>query len=302
MNVIIDADNLFWRAFHGAGLGKSAVPVTPDEAETRSIAGFLISVDGIARTVDGLSKRLARTRDRLYRSLSFAFDRCGAREVEFPWYKESRRSRKEDSVTASLREAACCGLYRLRMSILPGVGFRSVFSQEGREADDVIASFCANNPGRGTLIVSSDHDLYQLLSAGAVSVYDPGTKAIVTHDSFTREYGIAPAKWPAVKALGGCSADDVLGASMVGEKTAIKFLTGRLEKKTSPYRRCADFFKTKEYKDNLRVVTLPFPGTREFRVVEDNAVDPGKWSRLLREFGVSVSECGMDLLYERDET
>ena len=74
-------------------------------------------------------------------------------------------------------------------------------------------------------------------------------------------------------------------------------MTARLEKTPSVWKRCAEFTNTERFKDNLRLITLPFPGTRKFDVTSDN-FSPADWRRALREFGVASAPAGMDCLYE----
>lgn len=214
--------------------------------------------------------------------VAWTFDRgCDKRREIFSQYKRNRhkdQSPEERQAFSNLRKQ----LYRLRTRYLPEIGFKNVLSQDGYEADDIIASVCDNLPkGEEAIIVSSDEDLFQLLGPRVCMWLLKGK--IVTADSFTRQWGICPAKWPDVKALAGCRGDGVIGIKGVGEKTAVKFLTGKLKPDTKAFQ--AIVAGTNVWNFNLDLVRLPFVGTEPCHLQEDN-VSQGAWDEIMDELGM----------------
>ena len=95
----------------------------------------------------------------------------------------------------------------------------------GYEADDVIGTLAkrAEKEGFEVRIVSTDRDLYQLLS-DRVSVWLPdGT--LVTPETVRKKYGVDPERWVEFRALVGDPSDNIPGVKGIGEKTAAKLLS-----------------------------------------------------------------------------
>ena len=113
------------------------------------------------------------------------------------------------------------------------MGFTTL-SQEGFEADDIIASLvqCAKQKGIQVKIVSHDKDLYQLIDDGKVVLYDPIKKEEIDEEKATKKFGIPPKLIGDYLALVGDSADNIPGVKGIGPKTAVKLLNafGSLEK------------------------------------------------------------------------
>src|SRR6185436_3339106 len=133
-------------------------------------------------------------------------------------------------------------------------------AQDGYEADDLNASICHAHPKRRKVIVSADSDLYQLLQdnwprKGSTRVYHPITQITLDAGGFEIRYGINPQQWARLKAIAGCSSDEIPGVPGVGEKTAAKFLQGN-----GGPRSVGIAFEAKLINRNLQLTTLPFPG------------------------------------------
>jgi len=148
------------------------------------------------------------------------------RKKLYPEYKEKR----DDKPELEIRMLGICReqLQKLKLQILPAMGFRNIFEVKGYEADDLMASITQRNEGE-YVMVTSDSDMYQCISE-TVSMYDPDPRRLklTTIESFTREYGIHPKQWRKVKCLAGCATDEVKGIKGVGIKTAIKYLQDEL--------------------------------------------------------------------------
>jgi len=208
-------------------------------------------------------------------SLSHGDDPTG---VTFRKKKRKEASEDEKAAYASLRKQ----LEDLRTHVLTDMGFVNVFSQKGFEADDLIASVALRCPKNSeAIIVSSDEDLYQLLGSNRM-IWNPHKKKILNRKWFKEEYGIEPSQWRTVKALAGCSSDNVPGIPGVGEKTAIKFIKREIKKGTKTY----DKFENAEtiIKRNLPIVKLPYPGTGK-PIPKRDKITVESWNMVMEGFG-----------------
>lgn len=198
-------------------------------------------------------------------------------------YKRKPLPAALDEFRSKVRSDCLRQLKHLKESLLPQIGFVNLFSQEGYEADDVIASVCLNHPKEQKIIVvSTDEDLYQLIDRGRVVIYDHANKQFVDEAMFGDRYGIHPRNWPDVKAIAGDTSDNIKGVHRIGEKTAIKWLRGEVEKGDAYNRLMADDGKTHER--NLLLVKLPYPGTRLFPV-KDDKVTLASWNLSMKRLG-----------------
>lgn len=140
------------------------------------------------------------------------------------------------------------------------VGF-NVLKYEGYEADDLIAYVCEIADGVAGVdhveIVSTDKDLYQLLSGQRVVMVSPKTKAEYTELDFILEYDLTPSMWPMLKAVMGDKGDNVIGVEGVGLKTATRYLSG--DKISSTLNARIDTaIQEGQIEMNLKLVKLPF--------------------------------------------
>jgi DNA polymerase-1 len=95
-------------------------------------------------------------------------------------------------------------------------------TMEGHEADDVIASYCELlKKDNNIVIVTSDHDYYQILDHG-VMIWDGMKEEYITEHSFRSKNGIEPLQHIDVGALMGDKSDDIAGIPGWGEGTSIK--------------------------------------------------------------------------------
>jgi len=94
----------------------------------------------------------------------------------------------------------------------------------GFEADDVIGTLAkrAEREGYEVVIVSSDRDLFQLLS-DRVSVWLP-TGETMTPEKVEKKYGVPPSAWVDYRALVGDPSDNIPGVKGIGPKTAAKLI------------------------------------------------------------------------------
>ena len=268
-HLVLDVSFLAWKAFY------TTPGLTHDDLPTGVLFGFL-------RDVKNLEEQFRTDRT------VFCFDGPGKgrREKMHSFYKQKRREKyltmsEEDKLLhRGMREQ----VLRLRTKVLKALGYRNVLWQKGREGDDVIASVCQDvvDSGLGTVvIVSSDKDLWQCLRP-EISVWN--TKKIVTANSFTAEWGLSPMQWADVKAIAGCGGDEVPGIVGIGEKTAAKFLGGKLKDTTKAWQKIVD--GNRIWRRNLPLVSLPLPGTHTFLLRDDRVTDE-RWDRVTAGMGMT---------------
>lgn len=220
--------------------------------------------------------------------IAFAFDRgTGCRKQILPTYKDCRAKAHENDTEEEQqsRRNFYLQVRRLREQYLLQLGFRNVFSQEGYEADDIIASLAKSSIGEdGTaVIISSDQDLWQCINEN-VSCYNPYTKQLVDRKAFLAKWEIDPAIWSSVKALAGCSGDDVPGLRGIGELTAAKYYQGKLKPESAAYKKITGE-GVDVYARNIKLVRLPFEGTEVFKLQQDK-VTAEKWNDLANRLGM----------------
>lgn len=220
--------------------------------------------------------------------LVFCFDYGRSiRERYLPTYKETRKKVRAAMSTKDrdIHNAFLDQVDLIRKRYLKEVGFRNVFWWKGYEADDIIASLALHSlrDDEEAIIVSGDHDFYQLLSK-RVSCWNPITKKTTTLASFQQEWGVTPKDWIDVKAIAGCGTDDVCGIDGVGEPGAAKFLRGELPKHHKKYKKIVE--QEHIWKANRRLVRLPFEGCPEWDLVDDELTE-SSWISLAKELGFS---------------
>ncbi|MDD3392508.1 MAG: DNA polymerase I [Bacilli bacterium] len=115
----------------------------------------------------------------------------------------------------------------LAKEILTYMGIK-YYEIDNYEADDIIGTFaryCVLDKDVIGTIVSSDHDLLQLIS-NEVDIKLLKQKDYIRYnpESFYDEYKIEPIKIIDLKALQGDSSDNIPGVKGIGEKTALKLL------------------------------------------------------------------------------
>jgi 5'-3' exonuclease len=226
------------------------------------------------------------------RSLQQLHEKFNPTKVVFAWdsnksfrkevYSDYKKKTPIEEEKEDIAQALRLGLPQfavIRKEILPRLGFKNSFIQTGIESDDIMAIIARDYaPQYQITIVTGDHDLYQTIN-NRVSIYHPIDKKLVTIDSFTKEMEIRPNQWAWVKAVAGCSSDNVRGIRGVGEKSAIKYLNGKLK----GIKKDAIFMY--DPTPNLLLVSLPFPKTHSVELVEDE-LDMGAFEGVCLDFGL----------------
>ena len=269
--LFLDVNYLAHRAFYSTG------HLTYKEIRTGVIYGVL-------RDILNLQELHCTNR------IAFCFDSKASKRKEiYPNYKGTRAAKYAamDEETRRTWEEFREQIQLLRREYLPSLGFRNIFCQKGYEADDLIASLCLTLPEdcRG-IIVSGDGDLYQCLT-DRISMWHPAKQKTVTSRSFRSTYGVDPIQWSQVKAIAGCTSDDIKGVKGVGEKTACAWLRGKLKPKQKTYQKISEGIAI--HNQNIQLTRLPFPGTKPMKLTRDK-FDPKAWKQLTKRFGLRSLE------------
>lgn len=246
-----------------------------------------LSYDGDATGVMyGFLKALSTFQD-LFGTSRFVFcwdSNTSKRKEIYPVYKANREREytdEEKEFDKQFRRQ----MKKLRTRYLPMIGFKNVFVQCGYEGDDVIASIALHlSNDDEAVIISNDHDLYQCI-AHNISFFNPQKCRVLTLQGFKKKYGIKPHEWALVKAIAGCTTDNVAGIYRVGEKTAIKYLQGRLSSKCNTWKDITNLTGKIIFDRNFPLVKLPMRGTQRFSLRRDRLSEQG-WKDVVKILGM----------------
>jgi DNA polymerase-1 len=96
---------------------------------------------------------------------------------------------------------------------------------KGFEADDIIYTYAdyAAKWGGEAVVVSSDHDFYQVLKPG-VKIYDAMKDETWSAERFSKEFGFSPSLWVDVGGIMGDKGDNIFGVEGWGPVTTYKYI------------------------------------------------------------------------------
>ncbi|MFJ4045192.1 DNA polymerase I [Microbacterium sp. NPDC089987] len=204
--MVVDGHSLAYRAFF-------ALPVenftTKDNQHTNAIYGFL-----------SMLVNLIKAEKPTHMAIAFDTSRHSFRTDEYPEYKATR----------SETPGEFKGQIPLLQDCLAAMSI-PVLTQEGIEADDVLATLAKQGSEQGydVLVVSGDRDTIQLVNDDVTLLYPnvQGVSQLKRYDPATvhERYGVRPEQYPDIAALVGETSDNLPGVPKVGEKTAVKWLT-----------------------------------------------------------------------------
>ena len=129
-------------------------------------------------------------------------------------YKTNRKPKDDDIASQIEITSRICAL----------TGY-PIIENELYEADDILGmvSKYAYDHGMDMVIISSDQDMYQLLSENTY-IYSPRGKEIIDEAWLYEKYRLKPSQWVDLKMLKGDPSDNVPGVEGVGEVTALKLM------------------------------------------------------------------------------
>lgn len=262
--LVLDVHYLCHRAFH------TSQNLTFKDKPTGVIFGFLKSITSL--------KDEFQTDN-----VVFCFEhRTLFRRDVYPPYKRKRHTETKTEEEIQIRKDFAIQISELRMRYLPKIGFKNIFAYRGMESDDTMAAIAANaDPNDEIVLITADGDLLQCLRPN-VTMYSPTQRKLHTVQSFESKYGIPPRKWAIVKAIAGCTSDEVEGIKGVGEATALKFLKKELKETTKAYQSIVSAEGKAIVRRNRSLVQLPYEGCPVPTLVQDK-VDRAGW----------IEVCGM---------
>ncbi len=201
--LLVDGNSLLFRAYYATAYGRPMT--TSNGVPTNAIFAF---ANMLNKAIDRIAPE----------TILVAFDSAkkNFRHELYPEYKGGRKETPQELIVqfAIVRE------YLDAMNI-------SRYEQEGIEADDIIGCLVKKYPDWDIHILSSDHDLLQLIDeTTSVWVMKKGISEIeeMTVESLHEKMGIAPQQIIDLKGLMGDASDNIPGVPKVGEKTALKLL------------------------------------------------------------------------------
>lgn len=255
--LILDCNYLCHRAKHVFG------DLSHDGSATGVIYGFL---------KDMLSLRERFQSERFV----FCWDSAESkRKALWPSYKEHRKKQTELSCEEEKFEVA----FRKQMTRLQGeylfiIGYRNIFCQSGYESDDIIAEICRSlSKEDQAVIVTADQDLYQCIAPN-VQWFNPRTKEQLTFKKFQKKFEIRPRQWAVVKAIAGCTSDNVPGIVGIGETRALLYVSGKMKKESKTYQSIKKGWKNIVLR-NRPLVELPFSGLKKIHLKSDEVTQEG---------------------------
>ena len=153
---------------------------------------------------------------------AFDYGRSKYRVEHYPDYKANRD--EDDSPERQERKERFLKELSLWKEAMDDL-FLSYVSERKVEADDIIAALTVNHPGQ-KIVISSDHDLLQLVSPSChvhkVAQTKKHQSVTFTPNVVQEQFGVSAEELPYIWALAGDKGDNIIGLHRVGVKTAVK--------------------------------------------------------------------------------
>ena len=203
--LLTDGNAMLFRAFYATSFGEGLTMATSDGTPVNAVFGF---ANMIAKAIEIVKPD----------GFMVAFDagKHTFRHDLFADYKGGRRETPEQLIPQ----------FSLVRQFLTSFGICWMEMQD-IEADDLIGTVSKLYPDTETYILTSDHDLLQLVDEKTkVLLMKKGmtNMDIMTVESIDELYGIRPEQIVDLKGLMGDNSDNYPGIPGVGEKTALKLL------------------------------------------------------------------------------
>lgn len=205
----------------------------------------------------------------------------------YPQYKQKRTQRKKDDrILREMLQKTKPQVRKLEDKILPWLGFNNVFKTEGLEGDDIMHRIAGGYKSAQAILITRDKDMYQTLSP-TCSMFDPQLKKFYTYIDLKTDWDCTPEEWGKARCISGCTTDEVSGIQGVAEKTAIKYLHGKLGVNTKTYQNITK--GTDIINRNRALVVLPFAGTPKF-ILKKNTFNKQRLLKMAKHFGFASIE------------
>lgn len=201
--LLADGNSMLFRGYYATAYGMRMT--APDGTPTNAVFAF---ANMLQKAIDLISPD----------SILVAFDagKHTFRHDIYPEYKGGRKPAPDDLVPQFKLARDYLDAFNIRWAEMPDI-----------EADDLIGTMSDNQEGYESIILTSDHDLLQLIDEDTtVLLMKKGITDMdeMTVSSLKDEMGISPIQITDLKGLMGDSSDKYPGIPGVGEKTALKLL------------------------------------------------------------------------------
>ncbi len=201
--LLADGNSMLFRAYYATAYGR---PMTTAQGlPTNAVFGFVQMIQKAIETVDPDSVLIA-----------FDAGKHTFRHDLYPDYKGGRKPAPDDLVPQFQMVRDCLDAFGIRWVEMTDI-----------EADDLIGTVSKKNPDFSTYILSSDHDLLQLIDdTTSVLLMKKGISEmdVMTPEALREQMGIEPLQIIDMKGLMGDKSDNIPGIPGIGEKTALKLL------------------------------------------------------------------------------
>lgn len=213
-SLLIDGNSLMYRAYYGSAYSPAGVLKNSKGQAVNAVLTFNKMIERIIKAYPA-------------NNILIAFDagKKTRRHEKLESYKAGRASTPPELITQ----------FPIAKEMLDLMGIKR-FEMQGIEADDIIATaaFKLASEGRQAMIVSSDRDLFQMVSDKiTIIVPQNGAKPdlIMTPENFVEVYGVLPHQVADLKGIMGDTSDNLEGVKGIGEKGAMKLIAdhGSLE-------------------------------------------------------------------------
>ena len=202
--ILVDGNNLMFRSYFATAYTGALMKNSKGQA-TNALYGFTNMIN-----------KILDEEKPAYMVVAFDIGK-NFRHEKYAEYKAGRNETPEDLKSQM----------PIARTLLDAMGIKHL-ELEGYEADDIIGTLAKeadSDPEYDALIVSSDHDLLQLISPQVgMKMLKPKDYTYYTLESFREEYGFDPIKIIDLKALMGDASDNIPGVKGIGEKTAMSLI------------------------------------------------------------------------------
>jgi len=198
--ILVDGNNLMFRSYFATAYSGALMKNSKGQA-TNALYGFVNMIN-----------KIISDEKPIFMVVAFDIGK-NFRHDKYDEYKAGRNATPDDLKSQM----------PIARTILDAMGIKHL-ELEGYEADDIIGTLAKEadlDPEYDALIVSSDHDLLQLISPQVgMKMLKSKDATYYTKESFIEEYGFEPIKIIDLKALMGDASDNIPGVKGIGEKTA----------------------------------------------------------------------------------
>ena len=201
--LLTDGNAMLFRAYYATAYGKKMT--TKDGTPTNAVFGF---ASMLQKAIDIVHP------DAMF--VAFDYGKHTFRHELYKDYKGGRRETPEDLIPQ----------FSMARDFLSSFGI-AWQEMEDIEADDLIGTVSKKYPEYQTYILTSDHDLLQLVDESTtVLLMKKGLSEmdLMTPEKIQEEMGIDPVQIIDLKGLMGDTSDNYPGIAGVGEKTALKLI------------------------------------------------------------------------------